>query len=75
MKTITASLLIAFASLLVLASPASADDQVTVTVDGTEYALCSEEDCSDQVGQIGVWQNSEGRSFLIVGEETYPITR
>ena len=46
----------------------------TTVVDGIEYAVCAEEDCSDQPGQIGVWRN-DGRSWLIIEEATYPITR
>lgn len=42
------------------------------TVDGTDYPVCAVEDCSDQPNQIGVWRN-DGRSWLIIGEETYPI--
>lgn len=41
--------------------------QVT-TVDGVDYPLCAEEDCSDQPGQLGVWINSEGERWLSVGE-------
>lgn len=52
-------------------------DPVTVTVDGREYPLCAVEDCSDQPGQVGVWRSRTGPAgdWLIVGEDTYPITR
>lgn len=40
----------------------------TTTVDGVDYPICVQEDCSDQPGQIGVWINSEGERWLSVGE-------
>jgi hypothetical protein len=43
-------------------------DSATVTVDGVDYPVCAEEDCSDQPGQIGVWTNSEGDRYLSLGE-------
>lgn len=43
-------------------------------VDGKEYPVCHVEDCSDMPNQIGVWTNKKGMSFLIIGENTYPIT-
>lgn len=43
----------------------------TTTVDGTDYPVCSLEDCSDQLG-VGVWRN-DGHAWLIVGDATYPI--
>lgn len=55
---------------------ASASTETTV-VDGVEYAVCIEEDCSDQPGQIGVWTSKRtGLSYLIIGEDqTYPISK
>lgn len=53
---------------------AYADPGVTVTVDSTDYPLCELEDCSDQPNQVGVWSN-DGRDWLIVGDNTYPIQR
>lgn len=47
---------------------------VTVTVDGIDYPLCAEEDCSDQPNSVGVWRN-DGRDWLIIGENTYPVTQ
>lgn len=35
---------------------------------------CSEEDCSDQVSQVGIWTNNQGEAYLILGEDfTYHI--
>lgn len=47
-----------------------------MTVDGTDYPVCAEEDCSDQVGQVGVWfSRSTGHWLLELGEhEMYVIT-
>lgn len=57
------------------AIPARADDTVTMTVDGTDYPVCAEEDCSDQPGQIGVWYSGHlGRWLLELGEgQTYVV--
>lgn len=80
MKIAIASTLIAVASLLGSASPAIAsadpDGTVTMTVDGVDYPVCSVEDCSDQVGQVGVWfSNSTGNWLLELGEhETHVVT-
>ena len=42
---------------------------VTMTVDGVDYPVCAEEDCSDQVGQVGLWYSrSMGAWLLELGE-------
>lgn len=65
----------AFGAMLLASPDADADPTpVLVTVDGVDYPLCAEEDCSDQPGQVGVWRN-DGRDWLIVGEDTWPVTR
>ncbi|QBP31105.1 hypothetical protein SEA_REFUGE_88 [Mycobacterium phage Refuge] len=79
-ENVLLSLLAAGAALgaMALADPyeASADTGDLVTVDGSTFPLCGEEDCSDQPNQIGVWRDSDtGRDFLILGERTYPIER
>lgn len=48
--------------------PMVPDASMTTTVDGTDYPVCAEEDCSDQPGQVGVWFN-DGRAWLILGED------
>lgn len=40
----------------------------TTTVDGVDYPICEQEDCSDQPDQIGVWINPAGQRWLSVGE-------
>lgn len=48
---------------------ARAEASRTVTVDGTDYPVCSEEDCSDQPGQVGVWFSpNDGKAWLSQGE-------
>ena len=48
---------------------------ITVTVDGVDYPVCAVEDCSDQPGQVGVWNDPDtGRGWLSVGEVSYPIS-
>lgn len=62
---------------MLLADPyeASAQPTETATVDGVDYPVCVEEDCSDQPGQVGVWTSREGKSYLELGEGiTLPIT-
>ena len=50
-------------------------DGITVTVDGVDYPVCAVEDCSDQPGQVGVWNDPDtGRGWLSVGEVSYLIT-
>lgn len=46
----------------------------TVTVDGRDYPVCEQEDCSDQPGQVGVWFN-DGRAWLSLGEYSIEVTR
>ncbi|KRD08597.1 hypothetical protein ASE48_08515 [Mycobacterium sp. Root265] len=54
---------------------AEARSQV-VTVDGVDYPVCSEEDCSDQVGQVGVWISPRtGEHWLSLGEHSIHIER
>ncbi|QTF81509.1 hypothetical protein SEA_TARSUSIV_85 [Mycobacterium phage TarsusIV] len=63
---------------LALGSPAKASAEPTEvrTVDGIDYAVCIEEDCSDQPGQIGIWIDPDtGNQWLSVGETSYPIER
>lgn len=51
-------------------------DTVTVTIDGTDYPVCSLEDCSDQPAGVGAWQDSDtGRWYLITPSATYPVVR
>lgn len=67
---------IAIAALVAATSTgiAHAEPSVTVTVDGVDYPICYVEDCSDQPGQVGVWTNAEGQSYLELGESiTLPI--
>ena len=47
-----------------------------LTVDGTDYPLCAEEDCSDQPGQVGVWIDPDtGNHWLSIGERSYQVLR
>lgn len=48
---------------------------VTMTVDGIDYPVCAEEDCSDQPGQIGVWYSKHDQRWLLeLGEgQTYVV--
>ena len=49
---------------------------MTVTVDGVDYPVCAEEDCSDRPGQIGVWFDPDtGDAWLSLGETSIPIRR
>lgn len=57
---------------------AHADDTIsltTMTVDGVDYPVCDEEDCSDQVGQVGLWLDEDtGDWYLELGEDvTYLV--
>ncbi|QXO13363.1 hypothetical protein SEA_TROOPER_86 [Mycobacterium phage Trooper] len=63
---------------LALGSPAkaSAEPIEVRTVDGIDYPVCSEEDCSDQPGQIGIWIDPDtGNQWLSIGETSYRIER
>lgn len=64
------------AAVVAFADPVAANPPgvTTVTVDGTDYPVCAFEDCSDQPNQVGVWTDRrDGRSWLIVGDQTYFI--
>jgi|JI102314A2RNA_FD_contig_111_259601_length_5021_multi_3_in_0_out_0_14 hypothetical protein len=65
----------AVAALVAMAAcdPEADASPATETVDGVEYPICEQEDCSDQPGQIGVWINSEGERWLSVGEYSLHI--
>jgi hypothetical protein len=53
-----------------------ADPSRTVTVDGTDYPVCAQEDCSDVPGQLGVWFDPDtGNAWLSLGEYSVPVTR
>lgn len=61
-------------------APCAAQEQVppssTATVDGVDYPVCSEEDCSDQPGQVGIWTDPDtGTQWLSLGEQSYRIER
>ncbi|AMO44046.1 hypothetical protein BJD46_gp78 [Mycobacterium phage Bactobuster] len=44
------------------------------TVDGQDYPVCTEEDCSDQPGQIGLWLDKDtGNWWLSLGEQSYLV--
>lgn len=61
---------------MALADPEASADTVnltTLTVDGVDYPVCALEDCSDQPGQIGVWQNEAGDWWLSLGERSYLV--
>ncbi|ATN88438.1 hypothetical protein SEA_DALMATIAN_86 [Mycobacterium phage Dalmatian] len=70
---------IAFATTvftLALGTPKASADTELRTVDGVDYPVCAEEDCSDQPGQIGIWVDPDtGNQWLSVGETSYPIER
>lgn len=53
-------------------NPFTANAAPTVTVDGSDYPVCAEEDCSDQPNQVGVWFNN-GKAWLSVGDHSLPI--
>ncbi|QGJ90982.1 hypothetical protein SEA_BIANCATRI92_84 [Mycobacterium phage BiancaTri92] len=73
---------IAFATTvftMALGHPAKASaDTVNLTelrtVDGRDYPVCVEEDCSDQPGQIGLWEDKDtGNWWLSLGETSYLV--
>ncbi|AMW64343.1 hypothetical protein SEA_CHIPMUNK_87 [Mycobacterium phage ChipMunk] len=72
---------IAFATTvftLALGSPKASADEVNLselrTVDGVDYPVCFEEDCSDQPGQIGLWEDKDtGNWWLSLGERSYLV--
>jgi len=40
-----------------------------LTVDGVDYPVCAQEDCSDQPGQVGLWLDTDtGNWWLSRGE-------
>ncbi|EHB47613.1 hypothetical protein MycrhDRAFT_5739 [Mycolicibacterium rhodesiae JS60] len=44
--------------------------RTTMTVDGVDYPVCSEEDCSDQPGQVGLWYSRSTKTWLLeLGED------
>ncbi|QCG76938.1 hypothetical protein SEA_XIANYUE_85 [Mycobacterium phage XianYue] len=44
------------------------------TVDGVDYPVCAEEDCSDQPRQIGLWLDKDtGNWWLSLGETSYLV--
>lgn len=46
----------------------------TTTVDGVDYPMCVQEDCSDIPGQVGVWVDPDtGNRWLSLGEYSVPI--
>jgi hypothetical protein len=61
------------AAALIGAATAHAQPSERVTVDGVDYPICSQEDCSDQPRQIGVWFNREGAAWLSLGERSVPV--
>lgn len=65
---------------LALGHPAEASAETTVnltelrTVDGRDYPVCAEEDCSDQPGQVGLWEDKDtGNWWLSLGETSYLV--
>ncbi|QGJ90230.1 hypothetical protein PBI_SHEAKEIRA_85 [Mycobacterium phage SheaKeira] len=81
-KTLTRILLTTIAAGAALGAMALADPEASaspgdlVTVDGSTFPLCAEEDCSDQPNQIGVWTDPDtGNQWLSLGERSYPIER
>ncbi|AFV51217.1 hypothetical protein First_0087 [Mycobacterium phage First] len=76
-------------SAMALADPYEASAEPTVnltelrTVDGRDYPVCVEEDCSDQVGQVGIWLDKdtgnwwlslgEGQSYLVIDDTAIDI--
>ncbi|QHB38111.1 hypothetical protein KIY75_gp84 [Mycobacterium phage Noelle] len=39
-----------------------------------QYPVCFEEDCSDQPGQVGLWQDQDtGNWYLSIGEEGWLV--
>ncbi|AEL17781.1 hypothetical protein TURBIDO_87 [Mycobacterium phage Turbido] len=63
---------------LALGSPKASADTVNLselrTVDGVDYPVCFVEDCSDQPGQIGLWEDKDtGNWWLSLGERSYLV--
>lgn len=53
---------------------AEAQPTVVMTVDGAEYPVCAEEDCSDQPGQVGLWLDEDtGNWWLSKGETSHLV--
>ncbi len=68
---------LACAIALGLAGPASADPVDTVNLteipDLASLPVCAVEDCSDQPGQVGLWQSATGDWYLMRDEATYLV--
>lgn len=61
-------------ALILIAEARACPPSEEVTVDGRNYAVCFEEDCSDQPGQIGVWRDPDtGTAYLSLGEYSVPV--
>ncbi|AHJ86698.1 hypothetical protein CRB1_87 [Mycobacterium phage CRB1] len=65
---------------MALADPYEASAEPTVnltelrTVDGVDYPVCVEEDCSDQPGQVGLWEDKDtGNWWLSLGERSFLV--
>jgi hypothetical protein len=70
-----ASLAITVAAIAGITAPITSADEVTRTVDGVDYPVCSMEDCSDQAGQVGIWYSKSMDHWLLIsGEHTQVIT-
>jgi hypothetical protein len=58
------------AGTVLLAPHAHAD---VMTVDGIDYPVCTEEDCSDQPNQVGVWQDPDTSAWWLSLGETHSL--
>lgn len=66
---------VVFAATMGLGGYAMAQPSQVTTVDGTDYPVCSLEDCSDQPNQVGVWIDPDtGTAWLSLGERSYRVT-
>lgn len=64
----------AVSGMVGLSGHAEASPSQTATVDGVDYPVCQQEDCSDQPGQVGLWQDQDtGTWWLSLGEVSYIV--
>ncbi|ALF02231.1 hypothetical protein SEA_LADYBIRD_90 [Mycobacterium phage LadyBird] len=77
--TITIAFVTAVTAMAIAEPPeASAEPTVNLTelrtVDGRDYPVCHVEDCSDQPGQVGIWEDKDtGNWWLSLGEQSYLV--
>lgn len=67
------SIVFALGQLFTARAHAEEINLTTLTVDGTDYAVCAVEDCSDQ-GGTGLWLDTDtGNWYLEIGDKTWLV--